>query len=66
MEGKVFNLARRAKRHRTPLKWLISLAKYWDFHLNNPSGMYHPTHRNADEKRLLKNKRARLKRKRKK
>jgi hypothetical protein len=64
IEGKVFNLARRAKRDGTPQWWLTRLLEYWEHHKNNPSMLFHPVHRTGDEKRLLKNKRARLKRKR--
>lgn len=65
-EGKVFNLARRCKRDATPYWWLTQLVRYWKEHLESPSGVYHPTHKTSDEKRLLRNKRARLKRKKSK
>lgn len=59
IEGKIFNLARRAKRDRTPLEFLMSLVEYWDKHLNNPSALLHPTHKTADEKRIARNAKAR-------
>lgn len=62
IEGKVFNLARRAKRDGTPQWWIERLLAYWSEHTENPSGVFHPTHKTADEKRLLKNKRARKRR----
>ena len=61
-EGKVFNLARRAKRDGTPRWWLERLLAYYDQYEKDPTGIYHPTHRTTDEKRLLKNKRARKRR----
>lgn len=61
-EGKVFNLARRAKREATPLIWLQRLVEYMQTHIESPSDVYHPLHRTEDEKRLLRNKRARAKR----
>lgn len=62
IEGKIYNLANRAKRDATPLWWLEKLCEYWKHYIENPTGVYHPVHKTADEKRLLKNKRARLKR----
>lgn len=66
VEGKVFNLARRAKRDGTPQWWLKRLLEYWLHHIDNPTGVYHPTHKTADEKRLIRNKKAREKRQKKK
>ena len=62
IEGKIFNLARRAKRDGTPLWWIERLVAYWTEHNSNPSGVWHPTHKDVDEKRLARNKKARLKR----
>jgi hypothetical protein len=58
----VFNLARRAKRDGTPMWWLERLLSYYQEHNESPSGVYHPTHKSDDEKRELKNKRARKRR----
>ena len=63
IEGKIFNLARRAKRQLTETKWLLTLVNYLDLHKYSPSGVLHPTHKTADEKRLLINKKARERRK---
>jgi hypothetical protein len=63
IEGKVFNLARRAKRERNEPAFIQSLIDYWKFHTENPRSEIHPTHKSEDEKRLLRNKRARRKRK---
>ena len=62
MEGKVFNLARRAKRDGTPDWWLARLLAYWIKHLTKPSGVYHPLHKTTDEKRIARNTKARKKR----
>lgn len=62
IEGKVFNLARRAKREYTPTWWIGQLVSYWNQHSTAQSGIYHPTHKDADEKRVARNKRARKKR----
>lgn len=62
MEGKVFNLANRAKQSLTPEMWLGRLILYWMKHKTDQTGLYHPLHKSADEKRLLINKRARAKR----
>lgn len=61
-EGKVFNLARRAKRDGTPRWWIERLLAYWTKYEEEPTGVYHPTHKTVDEKRVLRNKRAREKR----
>jgi hypothetical protein len=64
IEGKMFNLARRAKRDRTPADFVASVLAYWEAAEMYPHDLWHPAHRTPDEKRLLRNKRARLKRKR--
>lgn len=62
LEGKINNIANRAKRERTTLEWLKSLISYLEFHQTDRTGMLHPTHKTLEEKRILTNKRARLKR----
>lgn len=62
LEGKINNLANRAKRERTTLDWLRQLVEYLTHHQVNRTSLLHPTHKSADEKRILTNKRARLKR----
>lgn len=63
MEGKVFNLARRAKASMTELEWLRRLISYYEKH-ETPQygGVLHYTHRTEEEKRLARNKKARLRR----
>lgn len=62
IEGKVTNLANRAKRNETPLEWLKRLVEYLTHHQVNRTAMLHPTHKSLEEKRILTNKKARLKR----
>jgi len=63
IEGKVYNLANRAKRGATPERWLANVVRYWVSHNTPKEGdVYHPNHKTEDEKRLARNKKARLKR----
>lgn len=63
IEGKVFNLARRARNAGTEVQWLERLMAYWHKHATpQHGGVLHPTHKTEAEKRLLRNKRARAKR----
>lgn len=62
LEGKINNIANRAKRDGSPLEWLESLVAYLNYHKVNRTAMLHPTHKTLEEKRVLKNKRARVKR----
>lgn len=63
IEGKIFNLCRRAKRDRTERWFLAAIGEYWDLHSSHEGRKHiHPTHRTDDEKRALRNRRARLRR----
>lgn len=63
IEGKIFNLCRRAKRQGTEALFLASVYDYWAKHgTENVNGFLHPTHKTADEKRLARNARARRRR----
>lgn len=62
IEGKVFNLANRAKRHRTPEEWMVSLLDYWRHHEANPLPVLHHAHRTEGEKRVRRNTLARKRR----
>ena len=63
MEGKVFNLARRAKNKLTEKQWLERLLAYYVRHETPQHGGYlHPTHKTEAEKRLARNKKARERR----
>lgn len=62
IEGKITNLARRARRNGTKKQFLQKVLEYWDKPQNEA---IHPEFKNKDEKRLLRNKRARTKNKKK-
>jgi len=62
MEGKIKNRVRRAKRDLSDIQWLRNLLGYWEHHQEARSVYVYPTHKSDDDKRLLRNKRARLKR----
>lgn len=67
IEGKIYNLANRGKRGRTVREYLARVLAYWDKHAEPaPAAIYHPKHKTADEKRVDRNKKARLARARKK
>lgn len=66
IEGKIHNLCRRARRDRTVDQFLQSILAYWQAHRDAPSDLLHPTYRTEDEKRLRRNKKARLRRAKKK
>ena len=60
MEGKVFNRARRAHKDNE-IQWLENLVAYLKRHSTPQHGGYfHHTHKTAEEKRLARNKKARL------
>jgi hypothetical protein len=60
IEGKVFNLSRRAKNKLTPKQWLANLQQYWETH-STPryGGLIHHTHKTEEEARLARNAKAR-------
>ena len=63
IEGKVFNLARRARGPLTEDEWLRNLLAYWERHQTpQHGGILHHTHRTEEEKRLARNAKARKKR----
>lgn len=66
MEGKIKNRVRRAKRDLTDIQWLENLLNYWRLHETPQSAHIYPTHKTEDDKRLDRNKKARLARARKK
>ena len=62
-EGKTFNGARRSKNKLTEIEWLRNLLEYWERHETpQHGGVFHPTHKTEEEKRLAKNAKARKKR----
>ena len=63
IEGKIFNLARRAKNGMTEHQWLFRLLHYYERHRTpQHGGILHPTHKTEAEKRLARNKKARERR----
>ena len=63
MEGRVFNIATRSKQKLTQTAWLSNLVAYWHRHSEpRHGGILHHTHKSPEEKRLLKNAKARAKR----
>ena len=65
IEGRIWNFANRAKRGRTIVEWLTGMMEYIEYHEENPSGIFHPKHKTDEEKRLARNKKARLRAKKK-
>lgn len=66
IEGKIKNLVTRARRGMAFENYLGKIIMYWMHHQTDRTGLYHPTHKTEDEKRLLRNKRARVSRAKKK
>ena len=62
IEGKIFNLARRAKRQSDEPTFVSNVLKYWEYWKVNESSVVHPNHKTQDEKRIAKNKKAKKKR----
>lgn len=63
IEGKVFNLIRRAKGELTFIQWLQNFIAYHERHATpQHGGILHPTHKTPEEKRLQANAKARAKR----
>lgn len=63
IEGKIYNLANRAKRNGTVYGFLRQLLQYYDeWELENENTLYHPLHKTGDEKRVARNTKARVQR----
>lgn len=59
IEGKIKNLAVRGKRHSTKEDFVGRMILYWIHHKQDRTGLYHPLHKTDDEKRLVRNAKAR-------
>ena len=66
IEGKINNLANRAKRDKTRYAFVARVLAYWDAFDAHPRTEIHPTHKTADEKRIRRNKKAKERRLKKK
>lgn len=66
IEGKIHNLARRAKRDNNVVYVLLSILNYWEIFNKSPRPELHPSHKTKDEKRATRNKKAKLRRLKKK
>lgn len=66
IEGKIKNLVRRARRGMEPKNYLGKVIMYWMHHETDRTGLYHPTHKTEDERREIRNRKARERRKIKK
>lgn len=64
-EGRIKRRILCAQGHLTSIEWLENLLAYWKKHATNQTGMIHHTFKTAEERRLLKNKKARIYRARK-
>ena len=63
IEGKVHNLVRRARGKLSKLDWLKNLLSYYERHgTPQHGGIFHHTHKTEEEKRLERNRKARLRR----
>lgn len=59
IEGKIKNLVTRARRWHTHQDYIGLVLKYWLWHLEDRTGIYHPMHLTDDEKRIKRNTKAR-------
>ncbi len=62
IEGRVKKLTQFGHRGITPAKYVIGLGKYLETHQTPKYDYIHPSHKTEDEKRLERNKKARVKR----
>jgi hypothetical protein len=62
IEGKIYNLANRAKRAMTVMNFLGRVILYWIKHQTDQTGLYHPLYKTVDEKRVRTNLKAKKRR----
>lgn len=62
IEGKIYNLANRAKRTMSVMDFLGRVILYWIKHQTDQTGLYHPLHKTVDEKRVATNLKAKKRR----
>lgn len=59
IEGKVWNLATRGRRGKPHKDYIGRMLKYWIRHETDRTGLYYPTYKTEDEKRIKANEKAR-------
>jgi len=65
IEGKIKNLVNRGRKGMAPQDYLGKVILYWIQHSTDQTGLLHPTHLDAEEKRIKRNTKARKVRKKK-
>ena len=65
IEGKIYNLSNRGKRTGTTESYLRKILCYWALHAEQPRNLFHPMHKFPDEKKAIRNAKARERRKKK-
>lgn len=66
IEGKISNLANRAKRDKTKYDFVAKVLSYWNWWSALRRAEIHPSHLTEEEKRVKRNKKAKKQRKKKK
>ena len=59
LEGRIWNLATRGRRDAPHKQYIGKLLQYWIRHETDRTGLYHPLHKTADEKKAKTNAKAR-------
>jgi len=59
-EGRAKTVATRAASRAGMVEWAENLAKYWRYYSESKGQLMYPSHKTAEEKRLERNKKARL------
>lgn len=62
IEGRIRNRVTTARRKLSSIEWLANLLAYWKLHRTSQHHLLHPTYKTEDEKRLLRNAKARARR----
>jgi hypothetical protein len=58
-EGRIKNRVDCSKGNLNPIEWLENLLNYWKKHRTNQTGLIHHTWKSPEERRILKNQKAR-------
>lgn len=65
-EGRILRRVNSSKHNLNRIEWLENLLNYWKKHTTNQTGLIHHTWKSPEERRLLKNKKAKAYRLKKK